>query len=97
MPKRADTNQPAIVTAMRQTGYTVHHTYELGKGFPDLLVSGGRLGDRNVLVEVKGERGTLTPQEEAFFREWPGEKYVVRSVDEWLRLHESFLSKESRS
>ena len=88
---KVDTNQPEIVQAFRTMGYTVHDTHRLGQGFPDLLVSGGRLGERNVLIEVKGDKGRLTADEKDFFTCWPGEKHVIRTIEEVERLHDTWL------
>jgi hypothetical protein len=89
---RADANQAQLVAVMRQTGYTVTHLHRVGGGVPDLLVSGGALGDRNVLIEVKTPAGTLTGPERAFFRDWPGEKHIIRTIEDWVRLHNTWNS-----
>ena len=89
---KADTNQSLLVEVMRSTGYTVTDLHCLGKGVPDLLVSGGALGDRNVFIEVKSATGKLNKAEAEFFRDWPGEKHIVRCIEDWLRLHETWTS-----
>lgn len=66
MPKKVDANQPAIVKAFRERGWTVKTTHTLGSGFPDLLVA-----KRGVLkqIEVKNQAGrglALTPDEKAY-------------------------------
>jgi hypothetical protein len=89
---KADANQSLLVQLIRKTGYTVTDLHRLGRGVPDLLVSGGALGDRNVLIEVKSATGKLNEAEAKFFRDWPGEKHIVRCIEDWLRLHELWTS-----
>ena len=89
---KADANQALLIEVMRSTGYTVTDLHRIGGGIPDLLVSGGALGDRNVLIEIKGATGKLTGKEAEFFRDWPGEKHIVRCIEDWLRLHEIWTS-----
>lgn len=36
--KRADANQPQIVSALRAVSASVAHTHTIGKGFPDIVV-----------------------------------------------------------
>lgn len=78
---RVDSNHAAIVQALRKCGAAVIDLSRVGDGCPDLLV--GMLG-RNVLLEVKAEKGHLRPNQHALIATWPGEAYVVRSVDEAL-------------
>jgi Holliday junction resolvase len=78
---KADLNQPEIVAALRKLGCCVMHMHTLGKGVPDILVARrGRLW----LVEVKGPKGKLTPDQEVFHAAWP--VHVVRSVDDAIKL-----------
>ncbi len=78
---KVDLNQPEIVAAFRRLGCCVMHAHTLGKGAPDLLVS--RKGTV-WMVEVKGPKGKLTPDQEVFHAVWP--VHVVRSVDDVLAL-----------
>ena len=79
---RIDENQTAIVDALRAVGATVHSTASLGDGFPDLLV-GFRLG--MFLLEVKTEKGVLTPEQRKWHHHWQGRPViVVRSPQEAL-------------
>lgn len=78
---RKDANQPDIVRALRQTGCTVEILD--GKGIPDLLV--GKAGI-NFLMECKTKDGTLTPDQVAFHRDWRGQKAIVRTPLEALRV-----------
>jgi Holliday junction resolvase len=78
---KVDSNQVEIVSALRKVGCCVMHMHTLGKGVPDILVARrGRLW----LVEVKGPKGKLTPDQEAFHAAWP--VHVVRSVDDAINL-----------
>lgn len=87
---KVDTNQPAIVRALRQLGARVQILSNVGHGFPDLLVTDhnhntGRI--EALLVEVKTEKGTLTPDEKEFFANYPegGPLIIARSEDDVLR------------
>lgn len=91
MKRRTDSNQTAIVNALRQAGCSVAITSELGLGFPDLCV--GRSihhGCRHTfLLEIKDggkspSRRHLTEAERAFRDNWRGHYAVVTSVDEAL-------------
>jgi hypothetical protein len=80
---RVDANQREIVQALRDVGALVQHTHELGRGCPDLLVAfRGHL----YWMEIKTPTGTLTADEREWHRDWAGTVYVVRSVDDALRV-----------
>jgi hypothetical protein len=54
---------------------------------PDALCGGStRYGKRNFLMEFKAEKGTLTPPQIAFHRDWRGQVAIVKSVDELMQL-----------
>lgn len=55
---RTDTNQQAVIDALRQAGATVQSLAEIGNGCPDLLVG---YNGRTFLMEVKD--GTKPPSE----------------------------------
>jgi hypothetical protein len=79
---KVDANQPGIIEALHRIGVQTCYI----KQPVDLLIAGGALGSRNVLLEVKmpGERLNLTQQD--FWDKWPGEKAIVHSVDEALEV-----------
>lgn len=86
MPKYAakvDRNQREIVDALKSCGC---HVMFIGKPV-DLLIG---VRGKNLLLEVKvpkakGEPGgKLTPEQEVFFKEWRGQKAVVRTAEEAL-------------
>lgn len=79
---RIDANQGEIVAALEACGCTVRSLAALGDGVPDLLVG---LRWRNVLLEVKGPKGKLTPDQRRFLAAWRGEWYIVSTVDEALK------------
>ena len=85
---RADANQPEIVELLRTLGYKVAHTHTLGRGLPDIIVSGYHyaLNVQALLwVEIKTERGSFTMDEERFFLEWEGQPVIMaRSVTDVL-------------
>ena len=81
---KADDNQPQIVKAFRQLGYSVAHTHTIGKGFPDIVI--GRDGV-NTLVEIKDGLKTksqrqLTPDEKEFHEAWRGTVVIIESVED---------------
>jgi hypothetical protein len=76
--KRTDKNQQDIMDALRDAGYCVHDTHELGRGFPDIVV-GCREG--NILMEVKSPGKKLNDKEKEFFNKWDGPVCVVDSPE----------------
>lgn len=80
---KTDQNQKEIVKALRQIGASVFNTAPLGKGFPDLVIGYRR---KNYLIEVKTEKGKLTPHEEEFFNTWNGEVSLVRNIEDAIRV-----------
>lgn len=88
MPKRVDANQPEIVKALRDAGYSVQHLHSIGKGCPDILVGGERL---NVLMEIKSGNAQLTPAEIDWHFYWRGQVCTVRSKEEALTVVKSHI------
>ena len=82
-PKRADTNQAAIVLALRQAGYSVQMLHTVGSGCPDIVV--GHNGT-NYLFEIKSRGGKLTQGEAIFFEVWRGQVNVIYSVEDALAI-----------
>ena len=74
---KVDLNQRAVVKVIRQwPGATVVSSANLGAGFSDLI-----------LLEVKGPKGKLTPQQIAFHAAWTGSPVVIlRSEDDAIAL-----------
>jgi hypothetical protein len=88
MPKRVDQNQPVIVQALRAVGATVQPLHTVKHGCPDLLV--GYRG-ANFVLEVKNpaQRPSdrkLTPDEKAWHEAWRGQKAVIETIDEALKI-----------
>lgn len=82
--KKKDTNQPAMVKALRAAGFSVSITHTLGNGFPDLAVGYNGV---TLLVEVKTKSGKLSEDEKAFMVSWNGSLITARtpsSVVEWF-------------
>jgi Holliday junction resolvase len=72
--KRVDVNQKEVVKALRDSGCSVVHLHECGKGIPDLLV-----GKDNItyLIEVKrDDKASFTPAQLEFQRTWQGSPVV---------------------
>lgn len=85
MTRRAakiDANHVELTEAMRKCGYLVRSTAAVGRGFVDAIAF---RHDRVYLVEFKGEKGRLTPDQEAFIAEgWP--VHIVKNIDDVLTL-----------
>lgn len=98
---KRDEKHAEIRGKLRECGFSVWDTGNIGSGFPDLIVSGmvthggmpGHLA--NLLVEVKaaiGKKGgdskdgqRLSPAQEAFFEKWKGPKILARSLEDVLK------------
>ena len=88
MPRRTDSNQAAIVEALRGVGCIVQDLSRVGKGCPDLLCSyvDPRTGRAtNLLIEVKTATGKLEKNQVIWHALWRGSVVVVRTVDEALQ------------
>ena len=75
MRHRADHNQDQIVRALKQIGCTV---YKIGRPL-DLLVG---YRQRCYILEAKSKTGKKTPFQEKFFKEWKGQRDIVRTPEE---------------
>lgn len=84
---RTDGNQELITEALHRIGCQTYYI----KLPLDLLVSGGALGDTNLLMEIKMPGEHLTGSQHDFWMRWPGKKVVVRTVQEAL---EAVLGRE---
>jgi Holliday junction resolvase len=78
---KIDANQTEIVKALRKVGCSVLSLAAIGKGAPDILL--GYKG-KNVLLEIKRQKGKLNDQQEEFKAGWRGDLCVVRSIEEAL-------------
>ena len=79
---RTDANQKEIVEALRAAGAVVLVLSRVGQGCADL--SAGFRGS-NYFLEVKTDKGKLTPREQEFMDEWRGHYAIVRTPEEALR------------
>lgn len=84
---RTDANQQPIIKALRSIGCQVVNI----KWPLDLLVSGGKLGENSILMEVKMPGADLNVAQKLFWDSWPGRKALVRSPEEAI---EAVLGKE---
>lgn len=77
--KRKDRNHDEVAAWLVSDGCTVEHTYDVGRGFPDLVVRTPR--GTVFLVEVKapGLDGDLTPDEVSMAARWGTSYRVVSS------------------
>lgn len=80
---KVDENQKEVVEALRKAGRAVLPLHQVGQGCPDLLVSSS---EEMWLVEVKSEKGRLTPAQVKFIEEWTGKEILVaRTAEEAIR------------
>ncbi len=81
---RIDSNQPAIVQALRAIGASVQHLHMVGHGCPDILVGFNGI---NYLFEIKsGPKATFTEDECKWRAEWFGNSFVVTSPEEAIEI-----------
>jgi|WetSurMetagenome_2_1015567.scaffolds.fasta_scaffold383361_2 hypothetical protein len=76
MPKRTDSNQQAIMDALRACGCGCYDTHSVSHGFPDLIVAlpSGKV----IMVEVKSSvSAKYTPDETQFAQECPAIVYRI--------------------
>lgn len=77
---KRDSNEAAIIAALRNCGATVVQLSD--KGVPDLLV--GVFG-KTILAETKQRKGKLTSAQQDFVANWNGgEVWIIRSVEDAL-------------
>jgi hypothetical protein len=84
--KRVDANHGDVIDALRRCGWFCHDSSGAGNGFPDITAARGA---RLELIEVKGPKGTLTPEQLLFHAEMKAKGVTVRilrSADEAARL-----------
>lgn len=84
---RTDANQATIIKALRSIGCKAVYV----KKPLDLIVSGGPLGKRNLLMECKMPGEKLSREQQEFWDGWPGEKCLVYDEREAI---EAVLGKE---
>ena len=80
---KTDANQQEIIDALRDVGCSVECLHQAGSGVPDLAV--GYQGF-TYFMEVKTDKGKLTPDQVEWHASWRGQVAIVRSVDEALRV-----------
>ena len=73
--RRVDLDQKKVISQLEGMGFSVLNLSAVGRGCPDLLV--GRDG-QNFLLEIKSEKGTLTPAQVEFHKNWLGHCGVVK-------------------
>ena len=86
---RRDENQNDIKEALERIGVRVWDAADMRNGFPDLVAGGinrQTMQAQIVLLEVKSDKGTLTPDELRFHTEWQGlPVFIVRNEAEALK------------
>ena len=79
---KVDANQAEIVQALRDVYCSVLLLHRVGQGCPDIAV--GYQGSVYFL-EIKTEKGKLTPPETKFQDSWRGHYAIVRTPEDALR------------
>jgi hypothetical protein len=86
--KKVDVNQAEIVAEFRRLGWEVIDTHELGKGFPDILITfhwDSKVGYsrwETILVEIKNGNTPYSKAEVEFMEKYPGLVTTVRSIED---------------
>ena len=78
---RTDANQSLIVAALHKLGCQTYYI----KLPCDLLISGGPLGEANLLAEIKMPGEQLNAGQREFWMRWPGRKCVLHNVSEAIQ------------
>ena len=98
-----DDNQPAIVLALQQAGYSTQSLAPVGLGCPDLIVG---FAGVNILIEVKNrdalngtvKRGRgLNDEQLGWHARWRGQVSVVHTPEEALEVCSRILAREKLS
>ena len=79
---KTDSNQKAIVSALRQVGASVLVLSRVGQGCADLAAG---IRGETFFLEVKTDKGKLTPAEKEFMQGWRGHYAIVRTPEEALK------------
>jgi len=79
---KTDANQAEIVAALRAVGASVLVLSRVGQGVADLAVG---IRGETFFLEVKTDKGKLTPREQEFMEGWRGHYAIVRTPEEALR------------
>jgi hypothetical protein len=78
-----DKSEPEIVKALEALGWKWCPVYARNK--PDGFAA---KGGRTVAIENKTGKAKLRPGQQQFFDTWPGEKAVLRSVEDVIALNQ---------
>lgn len=90
---RTDANHTAIISALRTAGCAVQSLAAIGSGCPDLLVS---KNGHCCVAEIKdGKRAPsqqkLTDDQEKWIANWKSRVFVLRSVEDAIKLSNAML------
>lgn len=80
---KVDANQGEVVEALRSVGVSVQSLATIGQGCPDIVAA---KGPDTWLIEIKGAKGKLTPDQVQWIHGWRGVVHIVRGADDALEL-----------
>ena len=80
---KVDANHGEIVQALRSVGVSVQSLANIGHGCPDIVAAKGSM---TWMIEIKGAKGKLTPDQIKFIGAGAGTVHIVRTVDDALQL-----------
>lgn len=86
---KVDVNQPEIVKAFRDLGWSWQHTHTIGQGCVDGFASKNKL--ITIAIEIKDgskspSQRKLTSDEEKWHSNWKGQIAIVTSLEDVLKL-----------
>lgn len=87
---KKDKSQPQIEKELKELGFSVSSTHEVGDGFPDIVV--GILG-LNTLFEIKNTvQDKLNELETKFHQSWQGQLNIAHSTEDVIHSIKSNLA-----
>lgn len=73
--KKRDANEPIIADYFRKSGLSVEYI-----DTPSDMILG--YANSSYLVEIKTEKGKLTKRQSNFIKDWQGDYYIIRTLDD---------------
>lgn len=92
LKSKRDKNEPDIVKALRDKGYSVRLISD--GGVPDLVIgfTDNKNREHNIFIEVKGKNGKLTSTQKEWLVGWNGQHNIARTVEEAISIMDKIIS-----